>query len=68
MSIAPLDELAGWLAHWLAPPLSALGVDALESPERLPWILLLTFVCAIVAIRRRPAALCWPGMPCLSTS
>ena len=63
MSIAPLDELAAWLAHGLAQPLSAVGVDALESPGRLPWILLLTVVCAIVAMRRRPAALSWPGMP-----
>ena len=57
MSIAPLDELGAWLAHGLAQPLSALGVDALESPGRLPWILLLTLVCAIVAMPPPPV---WP--------
>lgn len=54
--------VTGWLANGLAPLLSALGVDALESPARLPWILLGTLLCAALAIRSRPAALGWPGM------
>lgn len=62
MSFGSFDRLASWLAQLLAEPLSALGVDALESPGRLPWLLLLTFVCATVAMRRRPAALPWPAM------
>lgn len=62
MSAEPLQDLAAWIAHALAGPLSVLGIDALESPGRLPWTLLLVLACAVVATRRGPPALPFPGM------
>lgn len=55
-------SLSAWLAEVLGPPLSALGVDRLEEPERLPWLLAAVLVAAIWAARRPRAAIAWPGM------
>jgi Ca-activated chloride channel family protein len=58
-----LDRVADGLSQLLEPAFSAVGVEALESPGRLPWILLLTFLCGIVAMRRHRRAVSWPGIP-----
>ena len=63
MNLESLDRVGAWLAHLLAPGLSAIGVDALASPERLPWIALGAFACALIAMRRRAISLPWPALP-----
>ena len=47
----------------LSNGLAALGIDAFEAPERLPWLFGLALIGAVWALRRRPEALAWPGMP-----
>ena len=52
------------LERWpeaLAPLLDRLGIDRLDSPERLPWLLLIAAGSLWLAARRTPPALHWPG-------
>ncbi len=60
--------LSDWLAALLdrlalSDGLAVLGIDAFEAPERLPWLFGLAGLGAVWALRQRPQALAWPGMP-----
>ncbi len=46
---------------WLEDALSLLGIDALESPGLLPWLLLCVFVVLVLAALRPRPAVAWPG-------
>ena len=63
MSPEFLDPIGAWLAHQLQPGLSAVGVDALASPGRLPWIALAILACAAIAVRQRAISIPWPALP-----
>jgi len=45
----------------LEPLLECLGIDRLDSPERLPWLLAIAAASVWLAARRTPPALHWPG-------
>jgi Ca-activated chloride channel family protein len=62
MNGGPLDWLTHSLHEVVRAPLAGLGIDALEAPERLPWLLGVVGLGCFWALRRPKAAIAWPGM------
>ena len=54
--------MKSFLTELLRDPLAQLGIDALEAPERLPWLVMLLATGAFFALRGRAPSLAWPGI------
>jgi Ca-activated chloride channel family protein len=49
------------LLAWLSPGLARLGIDSLQHPARLPWLLALAAAVVVLGALRRPRSLAWPA-------